>query len=153
MKFTEAYRSFWRNYFNFMGNASRREYWYFIVWNLIISVILGFGLTLSCIALAVSAFNFGQGFTAAIVFAFLFGGLLSLYWIATFIPMISLSVRRYHDTGLSGWWFIGFYLISFVLSVGTSGLLWNVISCLISIVSVVITVLPTNYFVKNKGQE
>lgn len=40
MGFLEAYKSFWRNYVNFSGRAPRSAYWYVVLWNVIIFVIL-----------------------------------------------------------------------------------------------------------------
>ncbi len=40
MGFLEAYKSFWRNYVNFSGRAPRSAYWYVVLWNMIIFVIL-----------------------------------------------------------------------------------------------------------------
>ncbi|MCB2554726.1 DUF805 domain-containing protein, partial [Listeria monocytogenes] len=40
MGFLDAYKSFWRNYVNFSGRATRSAYWYVVLWNVIIFVIL-----------------------------------------------------------------------------------------------------------------
>lgn len=42
------------------------------------------------------------------------GILLGLYWLATFIPSLAVSVRRMHDQDKSGWWI----LISLVPLIG-----------------------------------
>ena len=148
MRFVEAFKSFWKNYFNFTGRASRREYWFVILWNVIIGAVLGFGLGLSFVGMMASAVSFGDGFSASIVFASFFGGLLAIYSLLAFIPTLSLSVRRYHDTGLSGWWFAGLYVVNLIIVWAASGLFWSVISLLISIVMLVITLLPKDHFVK-----
>nr|WP_260449036.1 DUF805 domain-containing protein [Listeria booriae] len=36
MGFSEAYKSFWRNYVNFKDRAPRSAYWYVVLWNAII---------------------------------------------------------------------------------------------------------------------
>ena len=69
-----------QNYATFGGRARRSEYWYFILFNTIIS--------------------FGLGFV---------GGLMQVNWIsniytlAVLIPSIAVAVRRMHDVGKSGW--------------------------------------------------
>lgn len=148
MTFVEAFKSFWKNYFNFNGRASRREYWFVVLWNVIVGAVLGFGLGLSFVGMIASAVSFGDGFSASAVFASFFGGLLAIYSLVALIPTLSLSVRRYHDTGLSGWWFAGLYVANLIVCWTTSGLFWSVISLLINIVMFVITVLPTNNFLK-----
>ncbi|MDF1484370.1 DUF805 domain-containing protein [Ramlibacter sp. H39-3-26] len=92
-----------KKYATFSGRAQRAEYWYFVLFYLIIFVVLSIidGLTGSFSADA------GLG---------LLGGLLTL---ALFIPSLAVTVRRLHDTGRSGWWL----LIAFVPLVGAIVLL------------------------------
>jgi uncharacterized membrane protein YhaH (DUF805 family) len=40
--------------------------------------------------------------------------LYDLYLLATFLPSLAVTVRRLHDTGRSGWW----WLIAFVPVIG-----------------------------------
>ena len=148
MTFVGAFKSFWKNYFTFRGRASRREFWFVVLWNVIIGAVLGFGLGLSFVGMMASAVSYGDGFSASTVFVSLFGGLLAIYSLAALIPSLSLSVRRYHDTGLSGWWFVGLYVVNLVIEWTTSGLVWSVIGLLVSIVMLIITLLPTNHFLK-----
>ncbi|WP_410769939.1 DUF805 domain-containing protein [Fontibacillus sp. BL9] len=84
----EWYLKVLQNYVGFQGRARRKEYWMFVLFNFIISFVLGF-----------------------------ISGLLNLpnvlgylYALAVLIPSIALVFRRLHDTGKSGWW----ALISFV---------------------------------------
>ncbi len=77
-----------RKYAVFSGRARRSEYWYFVLFNVLISMVLSFvDLT---IGTATSTGSIG-----------LLGGLYSL---AVFIPSLAVAVRRLHDTGKSGWW-------------------------------------------------
>ena len=73
-----------QNYATFTGRARRSEFWFFYLFNLIIN----FGLTFVDIL-------FGTGV------------LSTIYILAVLIPSIAVSVRRMHDVGKSGW----FYLI------------------------------------------
>jgi len=88
-----------KKYAVFSGRSRRKEYWYFVLFNFLISLVLGFidGL----IGLRIG--DSGMG---------LLGGLYSL---AVLIPGIAVGVRRLHDTGRSGWWL----LLSFIPIVGT----------------------------------
>jgi uncharacterized membrane protein YhaH (DUF805 family) len=86
-----------KKYAEFSGRARRKEYWMFVLFNLIIVFVLGFidgvlGLTTEG----------GMG---------ILGGLYSL---AVLLPSIAVGVRRLHDTGRSGWWL----LIAFVPFIG-----------------------------------
>lgn len=90
----EAWSKFWTTW-TFKGRASRSEFWFMILWNCIISFVLG----------VLSAFESLE----AVV------GVVSGLWsIAYLIPGLCLFVRRLHDTGRSGWW----WWIAFVPIVG-----------------------------------
>jgi uncharacterized membrane protein YhaH (DUF805 family) len=81
----------------FEGRARRREYWYFILFNILISIVL------MIIDRVVGTFSAAAG-----------AGLLSgLYMLAVMIPSLAVAVRRLHDTNRSGWWFL-IVLIPFI---------------------------------------
>lgn len=70
------------------GRAQRQEYWYFILCNLVITVVL------MGIDMLIGQFNELTGL-----------GLLSgIYTMLVMLPGLSVTVRRLHDTGRSGWW-------------------------------------------------
>jgi uncharacterized membrane protein YhaH (DUF805 family) len=68
----------------FVGRASRAEYWWFFLANLIIVLVLG----------ALSR--------ATVVFTIIY----AIYGLALIIPSIAVGVRRLHDTSRSGWWIL-----------------------------------------------
>jgi len=83
--FGEAISAGFSNYFNFRDRSTRSEYWYFVLFLAIlgaVAAILDFAL-----------------FGLQIV-----GPLSGIASLATFIPAISLSVRRLHDISRTGWW-------------------------------------------------
>ena len=71
------------HYADFNGRARRREYWMFLLWNLVAQFVLGLVLGLISSKLGT-----------------IVGGIYSL---AILLPGLSLAVRRLHDTGKSGW--------------------------------------------------
>ena len=79
-----------RNYAVFDGRARRKEYWYFTLFNIIISFVFGF------VDGILGSYNPEVGLG-------LFGGIYSL---AILIQSIAVSVRRLHDTERSGWWLL-----------------------------------------------
>src|SRR5579863_5984693 len=97
-----------KNYAGFRGRARRREYWMFVLVNAIIGVALvvigklthmpqtgTFGIGMSRNGLGV----FGIGvFRSPILF--------QAYALATFLPFLAVEVRRLHDTGRTGWWWL-----------------------------------------------
>ena len=103
------------NYANFKGRARRKEYW---MYTLIFTVLL---IALMTILFSVLSFSDETGIetgpgvylTLILVIVFLF---------AHFIPTIALTVRRLHDTGKSGWWYLIVlvpYLGNFVIFIFT----------------------------------
>lgn len=62
------------------------------------------------------------------VLATLFGLALLLFWLATIVPSLAVTIRRLHDTGKSGWWvllglipFVGLVLLVFLALDGEPG--------------------------------
>ena len=79
-----------KKYAVFEGRARRKEFWYFVLFYIIFSLVLGI----------VDALAGTQVPTIGI-------GLISIiYGIAMLVPSVSVSVRRLHDTGRSGWWWV-----------------------------------------------
>jgi uncharacterized membrane protein YhaH (DUF805 family) len=64
-----------QNYVTFIGRARRSEFWYFLLFNLII----------------------------AFAFWFVSPQLANLYTLAILVPTIAVGVRRMHDVGMNGW--------------------------------------------------
>ncbi len=76
-----------KKYAVFTGRARRKEFWMFVLFNVIISLILNL----------IDGF-LGTGFEAG-------GGIISgLYALAILLPSIGVAIRRLHDIGKSGWW-------------------------------------------------
>lgn len=90
-------------YAQFNGRAGRSEFWYFALFNFVISLVLE--LLDSVLGLQSGLSNVG-----------ILSGLFSL---AMIIPGIAVSVRRLHDTGRSGWWL----LLIFAVLIGWIALL------------------------------
>lgn len=82
MTFTQAISSCYANYARFEGRAPRSEYWFFALFHLLIVAV-------GCITLF-----------AGIGVVILVGSAL-----VNFLPSLSVTVRRLHDTDHSGWWF------------------------------------------------
>jgi uncharacterized membrane protein YhaH (DUF805 family) len=87
-----------KKYAVFEGRAGRNEYWFFILFNILISMVLAFIDRL----------------TANVDPETGLGILSGLYTMGVMIPGMAVSVRRLHDTGRSGWWL----LITFVPVLG-----------------------------------
>ena len=86
-----------KRYADFEGRASRSEYWWFVLsevlWLLMIWVLLGF-----VIACMMHDFSVGPGIATALGILLL---LLLLAGLALLVPTIAVTVRRLHDAGLT----------------------------------------------------
>ncbi len=92
-----------QHYADFNGRARRSEFWYWQLFNLLISI----GLYLIIHAIK-EVTRVDLGF------------LSTVYSLAIFIPNLAVSARRLHDTNRSGWWqmlSIGTGLVTFVLAI------------------------------------
>ena len=92
-----------KKYAVFGGRSRRKEYWYFVLFSLIVSLVL-------------SAVDALLGTFSSSTNVGLLGG---IYGLAIIIPSIAVSVRRLHDIDRTGWW----VLISLVPVIGTIVLL------------------------------
>jgi len=106
------YLMVWQKFAQFDGRARRKEYWMFTLFNMIVFV-----------ALYVPGLVYKESGLGLI-----FLGLYGLYALAAFVPSLSVSVRRLHDTGRSGWYFllgfiplVGLVLLVFMCEDGTRG--------------------------------
>ncbi len=82
-----------KKYTEFSGRSRRKEYWYFALFNTIVSIIL------IAIDGMVGTLNMEAGY----------GVFSTIYSLAVFLPTLGVAIRRLHDIGKSGWWiFIGF---------------------------------------------
>ena len=85
LSFTEAIKTCFNKYANFSGRARRSEYWYWILFSVLVGIVASI--------LDVIIFNS----------VFAGGPLYSLTAIGLFIPHIAVATRRLHDTERSGW--------------------------------------------------
>lgn len=94
------------NYANFTGRARRREYWMFTLINSVILILLQIPVQGALIAMAAQneADTAPSAGLTGVTLIFLI--LLVVYSLAVMVPSIAVTVRRLHDTGKSGWWYL-----------------------------------------------
>lgn len=98
MSFQEAISSGLSRYFDFDTRSSRSEYWYWVLFAILLSIVAG------------------------VIDSIIFDApiLRSLVTLGLLIPGIAVSVRRLHDIGRSGWW----YLIALIPAIGALVLIY-----------------------------
>lgn len=103
-KRTNYYTMAFKKFGVFEGRSSRKEYWMFCLWNIIIVIILG-----------ILEIIFGIDSESDE------GILVSIYQLIILIPSLSLAVRRMHDVNKSGWFiFVPIYNLILFLRQGDS---------------------------------
>jgi len=76
MTLTESVETCFKKYATFEGTARRSEYWWFFLFNFVVSMVL---------ALMVPKVSY-------------------VYSLLVLLPGIAVTTRRLHDTDRSGWW-------------------------------------------------
>jgi uncharacterized membrane protein YhaH (DUF805 family) len=102
-----------QNYANFNGRARRKEYWFFVLFNILVGILVSliddfFGLTL---------FKLHSPLGLSQMEPLDVGILHTFYQIAIIIPSIAVFVRRLHDIGKGGQWFFYWILITFAWAI------------------------------------
>lgn len=67
-----------KKYADFEGEATRSEYWWFVLFIYVIEALLGVVMK----------------------------PLAAVFFLAMLVPHLAVAVRRLHDTGRSGWWLL-----------------------------------------------
>ena len=94
----EWYVSVLKNYAVFSGRARRKEYWMFVLFNIIFAVVAA--VLDNVLGLAIEAIGYGP--------------IYLIYSLIVLIPGLAVAVRRLHDTGKSGW----MILVAFIPLIG-----------------------------------
>ncbi|MDN5762886.1 MAG: DUF805 domain-containing protein, partial [Microlunatus sp.] len=110
--FVDAVKRAFKKYATFSGRASRSEFW----WWTLANAIIGFVLYLATLILGFATSS-GQNDFGAAGIPFLI--LLIIWGLAVIIPNIAITIRRLHDAGYSGWFYlfnvVGLGIVTLVL--------------------------------------
>jgi uncharacterized membrane protein YhaH (DUF805 family) len=90
MSFAEAVKTCLSKYATFAGRARRSEYWWFVLFNVIVSIV-------AAIIDGAAGTDLENSSTGVV------GGIVAL---ALILPSLAVTARRLHDTGRSGWWIL-----------------------------------------------
>ena len=93
------YFSMFRNYAVFSGRTDRGEFWWAVGMHTIIMFIIRF--LSQFLSLLAGAAHVPMTLLSAVILL-----LISVYSLATVIPLTALTVRRLHDADRSGWWLL-----------------------------------------------
>lgn len=108
----------YRRYAEFTGRSRRKEYWMFVLFQVLVSLAIG-------ILFGRSSYMMGGGMMAGMTTLQGPGGIVqNLFLLVSLIPGLAVSVRRLHDQDRSGW----LLLLLFIPFLGAFALL--VLMCL-----------------------
>jgi uncharacterized membrane protein YhaH (DUF805 family) len=88
MSFADAVRTCLNKYADFSGRARRSEYWWFFLFNVLVSIV-------ASIIDAIIGTRSGN-----------FGLVEGIAGLALLLPGLAVGARRLHDTTRSGWWLL-----------------------------------------------
>ena len=109
MELKDGFIKFWTRALDYRGTTSQREFWWGVLGNSIIMLIL-----LALLIVSLTCFN-PQINTFSVIMLVLF----ALFCVVELLPSITLIIRRMHDIGRSG------YFI-FVLFIPIAGFIWYI---------------------------
>lgn len=99
MGFGDAVRTCWKKYGDFDGRAVRSEFWWWVLFMVLVQFAAAIVLTI--VLIIFQNLGFLQWLSVLIFMVIV---------LAFILPSIAVSVRRLHDRDLSGW----FYLLGYV---------------------------------------
>lgn len=122
-----------KKFIDFRGVASRREYWYFILFILLVSIVSGqadqilftelnlqataaMDAFLRQIEAAPTVFD-AQLFQQAVATSIDASPISNFTGLITLLPLFTVTVRRMRDAGFGGWWYLLIWLQLFTFIV------------------------------------
>jgi len=90
VSFNEAFTNFLKGYITWSGRATRAEYWWIFLFNVVATFIMRNFLPESALLILSTAWS-----------------------IVMFLPLMSLAIRRLHDTNKSAYWYLGSFGVMF----------------------------------------
>lgn len=98
-------------WYKFSGRSTRGEFWsfHFMALLVLISLFIGYFSTISALGISV-----GQTLQTPLATAYLLLALATMIFL--FIASVALTVRRLHDRGQSGKWYLFYALLSIIQS-------------------------------------
>ena len=103
MNFVDAIAAGFINFANFKGKASRSEFWYWVLFTILLSLVLGTIETVIWPAAPIDSDDLEAVLNATLSAP---TPLTSLANLVLFIPGLSVTARRFHDAGFSGKWLL-----------------------------------------------
>ncbi|MDO1604748.1 DUF805 domain-containing protein [Lactobacillus sp. YT155] len=135
----KEYGMFWKNYVNFTGKSTRKEFWIPMLFNIVVIFMLVVSLRLSESSID-STELIG---TMALIYG--------VFLIALFIPSLAVTVRRFRDAGFGWYWVIIFIVINRFTEVFAEYTIFTVIGLACWIIEIIMLCQPSKTVVSEAG--
>lgn len=103
MDIVNSYLLGWQKIFVYKGNATRCDFWSFLIINILILATICFISYYFMVGIA--ADPSGEGGFKLVWWYYVYAPLRKYSSLILIFPLVSLGIRRMHDIGRSGWWF------------------------------------------------
>lgn len=135
-----------RRYFDFSGRSRRMEYWAFTLFTFIVTICLIAPIVVDVIDILAAPdyldgpVPVGEPWEGIGTLSWVSIWLLGLFVLVTFIPGLAVTVRRFHDVGLSGWVYVALYV---------GGLIFGIVGLAIFVIALLPSKEGTNKWGRN----
>lgn len=135
-----AIAAFFGNYVNFTGRSTRREFWWWTLWQALLAVIY-WAIVIGVVG--ISAIEKGSASLIASMLGFILVALL--FSLSILLPSIAIAVRRFRDAGVHWGVYLALQVATVLVTIilHDQTVMQSVITLAITIATLVIEILPT----------
>ena len=112
MPFWTAVKTCFKKFFDFTGRARRSEYWWFVLFEVIIAIVWSF----LCLFVSIGLLFSSDAPEMFLSNYWILLGVMVLPCLLLCFPQYAAMTRRLHDTGRSGWWVVASVILGIVYS-------------------------------------
>jgi len=144
MSFKQAIRNFFKKWADFRTRSSRSEYNWFILFSIILNIVVEIVFTITFVIIYMGDLD-SVFILIVIAILIILSLIIFILLLLLIIPSITLTIRRLHDLGFSGWYLLWYSLIStlsLIVTYMVNYYLFITVYGLILIPSLLIMILP-----------
>ncbi|MDO1604746.1 DUF805 domain-containing protein [Lactobacillus sp. YT155] len=147
----KEYGMFWKNYVNFTGKSTRKEFW--------IARLVNFAVVLFIILMwifyvytTLMSVNKVYGLKTALMISMLLNTWLPNFWtVVTIIPTWAVSIRRFRDAGIGWYWVVPIKISELVLARYLGYPNAGILLAIVAIIEIILMCRPSKTVVSEAG--
>ncbi|MGX6978782.1 DUF805 domain-containing protein [Vagococcus elongatus] len=148
VSFGQAVSDFFKGYVDFKGRTTRAGFWWALLMYLLVHIsflIIFLIFLFSSNASSIASNNVEQFFLNTMLGTGLLGLIYMLFVLGTILPMLTLTVRRYRDAGMTGSGIVLLLIAGYLLPRGGNGnTIISLVSYALMVFEFILAVLPTD---------